>query len=131
MPFRSTDGGYEYCLITSRRTCRWTFPKGGIQPGETAEQAALKEAWEEAGLRGEIVSGVLSTFRLRKKKQTLSVTALLMRVDTVADHWKESCERQRLWATAEEARQLLERPRLLQLLELAAEHLPARAEPSN
>ncbi len=27
----------------------WTFPGGGVDSGETLEQAAVREAWEEAG----------------------------------------------------------------------------------
>jgi 8-oxo-dGTP pyrophosphatase MutT (NUDIX family) len=34
---------------------RWTLPKGRIDPGETAEQAALREVHEESGMRGRIV----------------------------------------------------------------------------
>ncbi len=30
---------------------RWSFPGGKIEPGETARQAAEREAWEETGLR--------------------------------------------------------------------------------
>ncbi len=32
----------------------WTFPKGHIEPGEKAPEAALREVWEETGYRCEI-----------------------------------------------------------------------------
>jgi ADP-ribose pyrophosphatase YjhB (NUDIX family) len=34
----------------------WTLPKGHIEAGETAEQAALREVREETGIAGEIVA---------------------------------------------------------------------------
>jgi predicted O-methyltransferase YrrM len=32
----------------------WTLPGGGIHPGETASEAAVREAWEECGARVEV-----------------------------------------------------------------------------
>jgi 8-oxo-dGTP pyrophosphatase MutT (NUDIX family) len=37
-------------LVKSARSGSWLFPKGGIEPGEDAEQAARREIKEEAGL---------------------------------------------------------------------------------
>ena len=35
---------------------RWSLPKGHLEPGETAEQAAVREVAEETGIRGRIVA---------------------------------------------------------------------------
>ena len=40
------------CLVTSRNGKRWVAPKGCLEPGKTAAEIALQEAWEEAGLAG-------------------------------------------------------------------------------
>lgn len=34
----------------------WTFPKGRIDPGESAEEAALRETLEETGYRARIIA---------------------------------------------------------------------------
>lgn len=43
-------------LVTGKRNpAHWIFPKGHVEPGETLEDAALREAEEEAGIAGAIV----------------------------------------------------------------------------
>ena len=42
----------QVCLVSSRSGKRWVVPKGTIEPGRSAGEVALKEAWEEAGLVG-------------------------------------------------------------------------------
>jgi diadenosine hexaphosphate hydrolase (ATP-forming) len=43
--------------VVLRRTIlgEWVFPKGWIDPGETPEQAAIREAREETGIQAQIV----------------------------------------------------------------------------
>jgi 8-oxo-dGTP pyrophosphatase MutT (NUDIX family) len=45
---RPGDAGHEVCLVSDGRY--WGFPKGLIEPGETPEQAALREISEETGI---------------------------------------------------------------------------------
>jgi 8-oxo-dGTP pyrophosphatase MutT (NUDIX family) len=46
-------------LVTARRDPNhWIFPKGHIEPGESPEAAAAREAREEAGVNGTIVGRV-------------------------------------------------------------------------
>lgn len=54
---RTVNGEREY-LIVEASTSRgvWVLPKGHIEPGETAEAAAVREVEEEAGVRAAIVA---------------------------------------------------------------------------
>src|SRR5207247_418978 len=47
IPFRRVDGQLAICLIR-KLTLPWGIPKGRVEPGETPEQTALREALEEA-----------------------------------------------------------------------------------
>ncbi len=47
---RSDDGSLEVLVIHRPRYGDWTFPKGKLDPGETWEEAALREVREETGL---------------------------------------------------------------------------------
>jgi 8-oxo-dGTP pyrophosphatase MutT (NUDIX family) len=50
-------------MVTSRRQPDvWIFPKGDIEPGESAARAARREVIEEAGVVGEVVRS-LGTIR--------------------------------------------------------------------
>lgn len=44
-------GELEVLLVHRPRYDDWSFPKGKLEPGETDEEAALREVKEETGLR--------------------------------------------------------------------------------
>lgn len=49
--FRYGDNGDVQILLIQDARDRWTIPKGHIEEGETAQETALREIGEEAGLK--------------------------------------------------------------------------------
>jgi len=49
--WRRAGGGIEVALVHRPRYDDWSFPKGKLDPGESWEDAALREVEEEIGLR--------------------------------------------------------------------------------
>jgi 8-oxo-dGTP pyrophosphatase MutT (NUDIX family) len=67
---RRDDGTVEVLLVHRPRYGDWSFPKGKLEPGETDEQAALREVEEETGLRCELGAELPSTsYRDSKLRQ--------------------------------------------------------------
>ncbi len=67
---RADDATVEVLLVHRPRYGDWTFPKGKLEPGETDEQAALREVEEETGLRCELGAELPSTsYRDAKLRQ--------------------------------------------------------------
>ncbi|MEU3557445.1 NUDIX hydrolase [Streptomyces fragilis] len=46
---RGAGGGLEVCLVYRPKYDDWSFPKGKLEPGETLEEAAVREVAEETG----------------------------------------------------------------------------------
>src|SRR5262245_28852216 len=87
----------KICLVTSSNGKRWVIPKGLIESGQSASEAALQEAWEEAGLVGVLEPKPAGTFLYEKWCGTCHVTVYLMQVREVAADWPERQVRQRAW----------------------------------
>lgn len=45
----------EWLLIRPKGSKKWRLPKGSIENGESAKSAALREVWEETGIRVRII----------------------------------------------------------------------------
>lgn len=50
LPYRTVNGKREILLVFEAFSKRWSLPKGHMEAGETEEQTALRELWEETGL---------------------------------------------------------------------------------
>ena len=55
--FRRAEGQLQIQLITDRYG-KMSFAKGKQEPGETVEETALREIWEETGVTGRIVQPI-------------------------------------------------------------------------
>lgn len=108
-------------IVTSRRTGRWVFPKGSVDPGMTPAQAATQEAFEEAGLIGQAAEMPIGTFKTPKIRPpliwTVEVALYPMPIDVVLDDWQEIHQRERRFVTMDEARALLSQPEMIDLAE--------------
>jgi 8-oxo-dGTP pyrophosphatase MutT (NUDIX family) len=90
------------CLIR-RASRKWGIPKGFVDPGDTPEQTALNEAWEEAGLRGRLLGDVVGTYEYEKWNMRLRVAVYLMEVLEEHAVWQEAGIRERRWFSRDEA----------------------------
>lgn len=56
------DSGRRHAAVIGRLDRRgrllWSLPKGHIEPGETAEQAAVREVAEETGIEGRVLTAL-------------------------------------------------------------------------
>ena len=128
VPFRIRDGAPEYLLITNHKG-HWIFPKGIIDPGETAVETAIKEAREEAGIQGRIVGAPIGTYTYEKWDSVLDVTVYLLEVQTEDAGWLEEGERRRAWFRLGDARSVMTNKKLLKVLEKAHAALSAGMSP--
>jgi 8-oxo-dGTP pyrophosphatase MutT (NUDIX family) len=97
----------EVCLIRRREAGKWGIPKGFIDQGDSPEQAALNEAFEEAGLLGRIRSRVVGVYRYEKWDAHLDVAVYLMEVLEERRNWPEMGIRERRWCSLRKAGRLL------------------------
>lgn len=107
------------CLVTSRSGRRWVVPKGTLEPGKSAAEIALQEAWEEAGLLG-VLGPALGTYQYEKYGGVCLVTVFPMQVHDVQREWPERLMRKRAWLLPDEAVELIDEPALREMIRHAA-----------
>jgi 8-oxo-dGTP pyrophosphatase MutT (NUDIX family) len=104
---RRKNGTFEVCLIRRKGSNSWGIPKGSVDPGDTREETALKEAWEEAGISGRLIGEAIGTYEYEKWSATLEVAVYLMEVLKQQAAWRESSFRERRWMSFDDAASLL------------------------
>lgn len=108
-------------LLTSRDTGRWVLPKGWTMSGKTDPEAALQEAWEEAGVVGKLAKPHIGDFSYLKKLDigfsipvTCSVHAV--QVSEMKKRFPEAGQRKQKWFTPKKAAKAVQEDGLKEIL---------------
>jgi 8-oxo-dGTP pyrophosphatase MutT (NUDIX family) len=103
IPYRIRKARLEVALVTTSNGKRWSVPKGSIDEGEHPRDAAIREAEEEAGLKGLVARKPLGRYEHVNDRGRCSVAVYVMRVTKVLEHWLEDDIRRRRWMKSEAA----------------------------
>jgi 8-oxo-dGTP pyrophosphatase MutT (NUDIX family) len=122
LPFRWSQGGsLKVLLVTTRGRKRWMIPKGWPIRGLEPHECAAREAFEEAGLIGNVRAEAVGSFRYIKRlgsgwQVRCTVEVFPLHVDHQRPHWLEKGERETRWVSAKKAASLVSEPELKKIL---------------
>ncbi|MBA9036174.1 NUDIX hydrolase [Rhizobium leguminosarum] len=105
-------------LVGSRRNGRWGLPKGHIDPGESSHEAAAREAYEEAGIRGEVSDAIVGSFVYSKDSSPNRYRVIVHRlaVSSIDETYPEQGLRARQWFKVSDAENVVGHEGLRDLL---------------
>ena len=112
--------GFREVLLVSTKKNRWGLPKGNLIPRLGKKRTALEEAYEEAGVLGEIRNS--RRVRLERARWTLDLYP--MRVAKQLRRWPEKAQRTRRWVPVHQLDEWLRRRDLVKSVQRLAR--PAR-----
>ena len=131
LPYALVEGQLVVLLVTSRGRGKWIFPKGRLIEGLEPWETAAREAWEEAGVEGEIERAPIGSYMLpvtEERPQPVEVEIFPMRVTTQHENWKERRSRYRHWAVLAEAKRLITHEGLADVVVALAQREDARSK---
>ncbi|XP_058772280.1 nudix hydrolase 18, mitochondrial-like [Vicia villosa] len=96
----------EVLMVSSQKTQRLMFPKGGWELDESLQEAASRESLEEAGVIG-LVECELGQWNFISKRYGIYYEGYMfpLFVKEQLDYWPEKNLRTRVWMTVGEARE--------------------------
>jgi 8-oxo-dGTP pyrophosphatase MutT (NUDIX family) len=119
--FRKKSAMPEMLLITSRDTGRWVIPKGWPMENRASHEVAAREAWEEAGVKGQVSPDSIGSYRYDKRmshglKLSVVVKVYPLVVFDMAKRFPEKGSRRLEWMSFTEAAGNVAEPSLRTLI---------------
>lgn len=122
--FRADDGFVRVLLVRSRKDPTvWVFPKGHLDAGEQPRMAALREAFEEAGVTGLVIGRAGPTLKFRSGSEDVAVEYFLVELtaEMPSPEGREKC-----WCLPQEADARLVFQTSRDLLKTALDKIPLK-----
>ena len=108
LPYAKHKDGLQVLLVTSRETGRLVLPKGWTEKGMKDYAAAAQEAFEEAGVKGNVARTPVGSYSYTKIigpgfALACIVDVYPLEVKKHLKDWPEKSQRERLWFVPAEA----------------------------
>lgn len=128
IPYRVRDGQPEILVVMSSKCKHWVVPKGVSDPATSLQASAAKEAFEEAGVEGEVGEQPLGSYTYKKWGAECTVQVYPMAVTHIIDEtsWEES-HRGREWLSPKQAMKRVKQPELKPMIQTLVERLETQA----
>ena len=108
LPYYQRSGKTKIILVTSRNSNQWILPKGNRVSNKSKRESALQEAYEEAGLTGQLDKELNFTFNIMSHGEMVELTLYPMRVKTpLTKEWPEDHQRKRIEVSCKQAKSLV------------------------
>jgi len=119
--WRRSRKGLRILLVTSRDSGRWVIPKGWPMRRRSGSEAAAREAWEEAGVRGEIGPITIGIYSYRKgldNGDTIPCVVLVypLEVHTMLRNYPETGQRRSRWFSSKKAAKRVREAQLARII---------------
>jgi 8-oxo-dGTP pyrophosphatase MutT (NUDIX family) len=119
--WRHSGRGLDVLLISSRDTGRWVIPKGWPIKGLSPAQTAAREAYEEAGLGGQLSKKPVGAYEYGKRRDDGTVQpcrVYVFALEQMIQHheWPEQGQRTLHWFSISDAADAVDEPGLKSII---------------
>lgn len=120
IPLLIDNEGIKIVLVTTmpKEKNNWIFPKGHVEFNMTAHDSAAKEAYEEAGVQGQINPTIFDEYQHQKWGGTMHVEVYTLEVSKILDIWPEMRSRNRQIVSLDQAIEIVQSVQKQSLIKL-------------